>query len=156
MKKDESFESLKLRMAGLCASTEYCEDEIRKRLARTSLSNRESDEIIRFLRENRFIDDYRYAAAFARDKVRFAGWGKVKIRAALALKHIPADALSHGLDAIEDSDYIEACRRAGEAKARHLNLNERNDAAKFIRHLQSRGFESGLIFQLLTALRQRD
>lgn len=156
MKKEETYESLKLRMAGLCAATEYCEDDIRKRLARTTLTPSDTQRLITFLRDNSFIDDNRFATAFARDKVRFSGWGKIKIRAALALKRLPTDAIETALDSIETADYIEACRKAGEAKARNLDLNDRKDVAKFVRHLQGRGFESTLIFQLLSALKQRD
>ena len=86
-------------------------------------------------------------------EMRFAGWGRNKIRAGLYAKGIAADDIKAGLDAIEEGDYIEAMLKTGRAKASRLDLHTRTDAAKFIRHMQSRGFESGPIFQLLDALR---
>ena len=153
MKKSIDVESVRLHLADLCSRSEQCESDLRKRLYRTTLSNSEKEEIISFLKQNGFLDDLRYARAFARDKVRFSGWGKKKIRLALITKKIAPDNIAEGLRAIEDNDYIEAIRRSGTAKARNLDLSKKEDTAKFVRHLLSKGFESSLIFQLLEALR---
>lgn len=153
MKTSENFESLKLRIAGLCAGSEQCEADIRKKLAATSLSRQETDDLISFLQQQNFINENRFAKAFSRDKVRFSGWGKAKIKAALQMKRISSRAISEGIGSIDNNDYLEAIKRAGKAKARNLNLSSPKDTAKFIRHLHSRGFESSLIFQLLEAMR---
>ena len=54
---------------------------------------------VKYLTENKFIDNARFADAFAADKFRFAKWGAHKIAAALRHKHIDEHhintALSH-------------------------------------------------------------
>lgn len=153
MKKPPTPEGIKIRLADLCARSEQCEADIRTKLSRTSLSVDDREGIINFLKSAKFIADDRFARAFARDKVRFSGWGRNKIRNALAAKRIAKEDIEAGLQGIDEKDYLEAIRRAGTAKAKGLDLSQREDSAKFIRHLQARGFESRIIFQLLEALR---
>lgn len=152
-KRVPGFDAMRLRLADLCARSEQSVGDIRGKISRAGLSKEEADRIIDFLKTNKFLDDSRFARAYARDKVKFAGWGRNKIRAGLYAKGVSADDIAEGLSAIEETDYIEAMRKAGIAKASRLDLHNRADIAKFVRHMQSRGYETGLIFQLLDALR---
>ncbi|MDE5790299.1 MAG: RecX family transcriptional regulator, partial [Muribaculaceae bacterium] len=104
-----------------------------------------ADEIIDYLEENRYIDNLRFAKAFARDKVRFSGWGRNKIRMALAVKRISSSEVSEALDEIDEDEYLLALAKAAEAKARNLDLADYEERAKLYRHLIARGFESNLI-----------
>lgn len=140
-KRQPTAEEMMQRMAGLCAASEQCTFDIEKKLRRAELSEEEVRYILRRLHEERFIDDGRYAGAFARDKVRFSSWGRLKIRQALRAKRISDREISEALASIDDGDYAEAAERAGEAKARSLDLSEYNDRVKLMRHLLSRGFE---------------
>ena len=51
-------------------------------------------KVLNVLVEEKFVDDRRYAAAFARDKSTIAGWGAVKIRYMLSAKGISKDSIS--------------------------------------------------------------
>lgn len=137
-------EALRLKMASLCARAEQCSSDILKKLRRAGLSSSESQEIIDYLKQHRFISDQRFAEVFARDKVRFAGWGRYKIRQALRAKAIPDGLIQSALASVDEADYVEALEKAMLAKARSLDLTDRNDAVKLFRHLASRGFESSL------------
>lgn len=143
--KQKTPEEMLERMAALCARSEQCEYDIRQKLFKAQIAPGEADRIIARLREGRFIDDVRFARSFASYKVRFSAWGRYKIRMALAAKRIPAAAISEALEAIDPTDYRDACRRAARAKARGLDLTSRDDRLKLFRHLQSRGFESDII-----------
>lgn len=138
-------EKYRLRMAGLCARTEQCEHDIRTKLMRARLPYGAVGEIMEFLKENGFIDNRRYAAAYARDKVRFGGWGRLKIRMALRSKRLDEGMISEALESIAESDYSEALDRALKGKARSLNPSDYADRQKLFRHLASRGFEPSLI-----------
>lgn len=144
-KKPLTKEAALLRMADLCARGERCSSEIREKLRKLMLPASVADEIIDYLEENRYIDNLRFAKAFARDKVRFSGWGRNKIRMALTVKRIPASEIREALDEIDEEEYTVALAKATEAKARNLDLTDYNDRAKLYRHLASRGFESNLI-----------
>ncbi len=134
-----------LRMADLCARSEHCSSEIREKLRKLMLPASVADEIIDYLEENRYIDNLRFAKAFARDKVRFSGWGRNKIRMALAVKRISSSEVSEALDELDEDEYLLALAKAAEAKARNLDLADYEERAKLYRHLVARGFESNLI-----------
>ena len=76
-KKPLTAEQALLRMADLCARSEQCPYDIAKKLRAKALSEADIHKVIDELRRRRFIDERRFAASFARDKVRFAGWGRL-------------------------------------------------------------------------------
>lgn len=151
-KKAISRDAALLKMADLCARAEHSSYEIREKLRRAAMSSADTDYIIDYLEQNRYIDNSRYSRAFARDKVRFSGWGRNKIRAALAMKRIPSPEIREALDQIDPDDYFSAALRAAQAKSRSLDLSDYNDKMKLFRHLASRGFESGIISQAIREL----
>ena len=65
--------------------------------------------VMEYLTKNKFVDDERYARAFALDKIRYNKWGRRKVEQALWAKRIDeptrqlvlgeiADALGRGFD----------------------------------------------------------
>lgn len=144
-KKPADPEALLKRMAGLCAKSEQCSFDINLKLYKAGLPKEKREEILRYLTDNRYIDDARFARSFASYKVRFSAWGKRKIRVALAAKRIPSDLISSALEGIEDADYEAAIKRVIEAKKREIDLTDREQRAKLYRQLLSRGFESDII-----------
>lgn len=147
---------LKLRMADLCARSEQCEYDIMVRLKRAGITYREATDIIETLKRDKFISNSRYARAFANDKVRFAGWGRNKIRVALIAKHISEADIREALDGIDEEQYMDALTRVAESKARNLDLNDYRERQKFYRSMISRGFESSAIYSVISLLRRDD
>lgn len=155
-KKPVTPDAARLKMADLCARSEQCEYEIREKLRKQGLPSAEVDKIITFLIDNKFIDNERYARSFTNDKVRFASWGRNKIRQALALKRIPSSAINEALNEIDEKEYLKAIQRAGMSKVKSLDIEDYDDRLKLYRHLLSRGFESSLISKLIEYLRKRN
>ena len=153
-KKPITKEAALLRMADLCARGERCAYEIREKLRKLIVPSSTANEIIEYLEENRYIDDLRFAKAYARDKVRFSGWGRNKIRMALAVKRISSSEIREALDELDEEEYLLSLTKAAEAKARTLDLTDYADRAKLYRHLASRGFESGLISKALREIQE--
>lgn len=60
-------------------------------------------KIVETLVNEKYIDDLRYASAFARDKSSIAGWGETKIRYMLSAKGISREAVTQALEEIDDS-----------------------------------------------------
>lgn len=141
-----------LRMADLCARSEQCSFDIARKLRLRGLSSSEITYVVTELADRGFIDDRRYARAFANDKVRFSGWGRMKIRAALVAKRIPGDAVTEALGSLDEEEYSEAARRAARAKAASLDLSLYADRIKLARHIISRGFESSLASRIVNEL----
>ena len=151
-KKPITKEAALLKMADLCARGEHCAFEIREKLRKMQLAASDANEIVEYLEENRYIDDSRFARAFARDKVKFSGWGKNKIRMALAMKRIPSAEISSALEEIDPEEYMAVAVNAAKSKARNLDLSDYNDKGKLYRHLASRGFEGSVISKAIQSI----
>lgn len=149
MKRKPTAEEMLVRMAGLCAGAEQCAVDIRQKILKQGFSVEESEKMIAYLRENKYIDGSRYARAYAVDKVRFSGWGKMKIKMGLRAKGISDSLISQALHCIPEKDYVEVLYKVLLAKARSLDLGEIKDRQKLYRHLASRGFESQLIISAI-------
>ena len=103
------------KMRRMCSRREYCVADIRKKLLVQLDGNAaEADEIIAMLLNEKYVDDLRYASAYARDKSSISGWGAVKIRYMLASKGVSADIIASALDEID----------SGKAQARLDKLME--------------------------------
>lgn len=142
-------EKVRLRLAGLCAQSEQCEFDLRKKCRSAGLTEAQTDEVITFLRDNLYLDELRFARAYCNDKVRFAGWGVHKIRLGLMAKRLPGEVIRGAIGGIDRKEYIAALKRVGVAKAKQLDLSRPEERAKFFRHMASRGFETELITKML-------
>lgn len=60
-------------------------------------------KIVETLVNEKYIDDLRYASAFARDKSSIAGWGETKIRYMLSAKGISREVVTQALEEIDAS-----------------------------------------------------
>lgn len=149
-------EKLRVRMAGLCSRSEQCGHDITQKLYKAGLRSEDVREITDYLRERGFIDERRYARAFANDKMRFSGWGKRKIRAALSAKRVESNLISAAIEGMDDEEYRDVLLRVARAKARDLDLSGREDRAKLYRHLLARGFESAEVSRVLSKLNNEE
>lgn len=144
-KKPLTIEEAKLKMAGLCARSEQCSFSIEKKLYNLGLSSSQRKEIITFLEEERYLDDYRYARSFANDKARFNHWGPRKIRAALSVQKISGIAINEALEKIDEKIWEEGLMKCARAKAKYLDLTGSEgmeNCRKLFVYLMGRGFLS--------------
>lgn len=148
-KRKPTADEMLLRMAGLCAGAEQCVADIRSKILKQGFSTEEAERMIAYLQRNRYLDDERYARAYALDKVRFAGWGRMKVRMGLRAKGIGDDVISRALDYIPEADYEVAMGKVMASKAKGLDLAEVKDRQKLYRHMASRGFESQKIIEAM-------
>ncbi len=144
-RKPISEDQARVKLADLCARSEQCEGDLVKKLRTWGLTTGQSANVIDYLKRERFLDNARYARAFARDKARFSRWGRRKIAMALRMKMVSTADIQQGLDSIEEEDYLEALHLAAEVKARSLDLSIPADRQKLYAHLISRGYESALV-----------
>ena len=119
MNSDMDGQSKKIldRFEKLCAGCECCTFDIRRKIIaalRKALGEDSEDlkekaeKILSSLVSEGYVDDARYASAFAREKSSLSGWGPIKIRFALSSKHIPDAVIS---DALKDTDAEKADER---------------------------------------------
>ena len=149
--KHMSFEAALKRAAALCSSQEQCSSHIREKLNTWKVSNDDADKIINLLVKEKFLDDARYASFYVRDKFRFNGWGKVKLKVMLNQKDIPLHIIEEALNQIDPELYKQTCTRLISEKSASLKeSNQFKRKGKLYRFAAQRGFESDLIHQILS------
>ena len=78
------------RLQKQCSKAEYCRADVyRKALKALDGDAEAAAQVVASLVEDRYVDDVRYASAFAREKAALQGWGPVKIRFQLRAKGVP-------------------------------------------------------------------
>jgi regulatory protein len=129
------------RLERLCSRAEYCSAD----LYRKALKDLEGDAeaaaaVVAELKAQRYVDDARYAAAFAREKASLQGWGPVKIRFQLRGKGIGEADINAALAEVEPEKAAGKLERLLEAKYRSLQ-EDPQWRLKLIKFALSRGYE---------------
>lgn len=92
------------KMRRMCSRREYCIYDIRKKLNVQLEGNSEDvQKVIDVLLKERYVDDSRYASAYARDKSSISGWGPTKIRYMLSSKGISKDIIAQAMEEVDPS-----------------------------------------------------
>ena len=137
----EEFAKVLDRLQTQCVKREYCRSEIfRKAMTALEGDKDTAERLVASLVEDRFVDDSRYAAAFAREKARLAGWGPVKISFALAAKGISKDVASKALREVEPEEADRRMLSVLETKYRSLK-GDPQEKFKLIKFGLTRGYE---------------
>lgn len=128
------------RMMALCSRREYCRKDILKKVM-TALDGdaAKAEEVVGKLVEERYVDDRRYAAAFARDKASIAGWGAAKIRYVLAAKGVDREIIASALEEVDVSRADARLEKLMENKARSLK-DDPQRRIKLLRFGVGRGY----------------
>lgn len=128
------------RLQRLCSKAEYCRADIRRK----ALKDMEGDadaasRILSSLVEDRYVDDARYAVAFAREKANIQGWGPIKIRFQLRAKGVSEEDISAALQEVEPEKADDKLDRLLAAKARTLE-GDPQKRLKLLKFGLSRGY----------------
>jgi Uncharacterized protein conserved in bacteria len=141
------------KAAFLCCRSEHCVSEIQEKLKLWGLSAKDSVLVIEKLIEEKYIDDERFARAYAKDKSRFNKWGKQKIAFMLRSKKISPEIISVALEEIEEDQYSEQLVKLLADKAKTIKSDNPYDRRnKLMRFAMGRGFETEQIKKALQKL----
>lgn len=137
-----TYEQALTRVTSLCSASEYCIHDINEKLYRWGISNTDSERIIDYLLDEKYIDEARYAQAYTNDKLRFSHWGRIKIKSMLRMKHISDRDINNALDNISEEEYESILRDIIKGKAKSEgDAEDYASRAKIIRFALQRGFE---------------
>lgn len=142
-----------LRLSTLCARCEQAEGDLRKKLHDWGVSSSDADYIITRLQQERYLDNERFARAYCRDKLRFNGWGRIKIAFMLKGKGIEQEYIDAALSEIDEEQYATILNDVLIAKVKTLKDKEPEQArASLLRFAASRGFEPALFFPAVSKI----
>ena len=140
MTSEASLAKALARLQSLCARSEQCSSAVRaKALKALDGDEGAASKALEALVRDGFIDDARFASAFARDKSRFEGWGPAKIRFALLSKGLGEAAIGEALSGLDPAPALGKLRSALSLKLRSLR-SDPLARPKLLRLAQSRGF----------------
>ena len=129
------------RLRRQCSRREYCSADILKKAGDALDGDREgAKEILDVLVAEKYVDDLRYATAYAREKSMISGWGETKIRYVLSGKGIPRDTISLALEEIDEARAGQRLERLMAAKAKSLK-DDPQARLKLLRFGLGRGYQ---------------
>lgn len=124
----------------LCSRREYCSSDIYKKALDALEGNAdEAGKVLEILQDEKYVDDRRYARAYARDKASIAGWGSVKIRYMLSAKGLARDVINEALAEVDSDTSDRRFEKLMLAKCRSLKGSD-DVRLKLIRFAAGRGY----------------
>lgn len=142
------------RAVALCSKCEQCSPDILKKLSAWGIASGEANKIIALLVGKRYLDDSRFARAYAHDKLVFNGWGRRKISQGLWAKRLSSNLIEEALDSLDEEEYLEVAKRVVASKVRSasFDLTDYTTRLKLLKSVMGRGFESQIVAPIIRQL----
>jgi regulatory protein len=105
-------------------------------------------EVLSVLVSEKYVDDLRYATAYAREKAMISGWGETKIRYMLSAKRIDRSLIDQALTEIDASKADSRLQKLLENKAKSLKADPQI-RLKLLRFALGRGYQYDDVVRVL-------
>ena len=138
------------KMAKYCAYQERCVKDVTEKLKTFELTQKDKDEILDYLIDNRFVNNTRFAQAFVKGKINQSGWGLNKIRFHLMQKGIDKEIIDEALQTYDEEAYRQRLIDVLKIKAKTVKAEndfERN--RKLAAYAMQKGFEANLVWDVI-------
>lgn len=139
-----------------CAYQERCHKEVETKLKDMRMIPVARAEIIHRLIQQNFLNEERFAQSFARGKFRIKKWGRVRIVRELKLRDISAFNIKSALKEIDESAYYDTLYRLAEKKKAATSGSFWQVKKKITNHLLYKGYEPGLVYDLVREILPRE
>lgn len=141
------------RTAAWCSTCERCSYDVEARLRKADIDDHAIAQMMQQLTREGFVNDERYARAFVRDKASLQGWGPIKIRQQLSMKHIPSATIDAAMNELPDDTFSSELERFLLRRDASLHEDDPNKRAqKLIRAALSRGYSYDDIRHVISRL----
>ncbi len=131
-----------------CSYQERCLAEVNTKLREWNAAEKTVEKIIQTLEKEDFINEERYAIAFALGKLRNNKWGRNKIFYAMTQKQIPEIYIQMGLNEINEEEYLNILKSVLKSKKTdEKDEFKRNN--KLVRYAVQKGFQANLAWKVL-------
>ncbi len=137
-----------------CAQGEQCAFTVRKKLMEWQAPKEDIEAIVEMLTQECFLDEQRYAVAFAQGKFRMLKWGKIKIGYQLQQYQISKQVIEAALATLTDNRYKETLHTIAVQKWKTIEKsgNTLQKKQKLMLYLASKGFENSLIQEVMNSI----
>ncbi len=148
-----SVDEAKRKLEHYCAYQERCHTEVTEKLRKMHMIPQAMDIIIVHLLDHNFLNEERFAMAYARGKFRIKKWGKYRITRELKQRDISNTLITSALKQISDVDYLATFHALAEKKANTITENNsQKKKKKLADYLLYRGWESHLVYDKVNEL----
>lgn len=152
-KKQLTKEQALQKLRHYCAYQERSHSEVKEKLYQLGVWKKDHDEIIASLIEDNYLNEERFAIAFAGGKFRMKEWGRVKIKYELKQKQVSDYSIRKALKEIKEEDYLKVLHKLAEEKYASLKSDQYLvRKKKTIDYLMQKGFEPALITSVLNEM----
>jgi regulatory protein len=146
LSKEQALQKLK----HYCGYQDRSHNEVRQKLYDLGVWKKDHDEIIATLIEENYLNEERFAMAFAGGKFRMKQWGRVKIKYELKQKQVSEYNIKRALTQINEEEYLATLKKLADEKYNALKgeqyLVRRKKTTDY---LMQKGFEPALIQKIL-------
>jgi len=140
--KEQALQKLK----HFCAYQERSHSDVKEKLYKLGVWKKDHDEIITALIEEEYLNEERYAIAFAGGKFRIKNWGRVKIKYALKQKGVSEYCIKKALKQIDETEYKKILNKLAKEKYASLKADQFIvRKKKTMDYLMMKGFEMQLV-----------
>lgn len=137
-----------------CAYQERNHHEVKQKLYGFGLYKAEVEELISKLIEENYLNEERYAIAYAGGKFRVNKWGKTKILYELKQKQISAYCIKIAMASISQEDYEKCLQKLATDKLKLLSAEKNifTKKSKLQNYLVGKGYEYNLVGDIVRLL----
>lgn len=152
-KKQLTKEQALQKLKHYCGYQERCHQEVKQKLYDLGVWKKDHGEILSMLIEEGYLNEERFAIAFAGGKWRMKQWGRVKIKYELKQKQVSDYSIRKALKQINEDDYLRLLSELAKEKYASLKAEQwMVRKKKTIDYLLQKGFESDLVSRLVSGL----
>jgi regulatory protein len=145
-KKQLSREEALQKLRHYCGYQERCHRDVTEKLYSLGVRKADHGEVIASLITGGYLNEERFAIAFAGGKFRVNEWGRVKIVHGLRQKQVSDYCIKKALKEIDEDDYSALLQKLAEQKYASLKADQYPvRKKKTMDYLLQRGFESNLV-----------
>lgn len=149
-KKIYTYEEAKVKAWAYCAYQERSQQQVRDRLYEYGLNPEEVESLIAELISENFINEERFAKAYAGGKFRIKKWGRHKIRQGLKQHRLSDYCLRKGMAEIDPDEYYETLQEL--LRKKKEGLHEKDPYAlknKLVRYAVGKGYEQDIVWDAI-------
>lgn len=138
------------KIARFCAFRERCTKEVYEKLTQLGASHQQANHILKFLEEENYLKDSRFAATFAKSKFRQNQWGRHRIINELRIREISKSDIDKALGEIDNEEYLAGLKKLATKKWKGVKDDDhfvkQQKTAVF---LTGKGYESNLVWEIV-------
>lgn len=133
-----------------CAYQERCQQEVRDKLYEWGLWPEAVETIIARLINDKYLDEERFAKAFAGGKFRIKKWGRVRIKLELKRRKVSEYCIKQALKEIDEKTYVQTLKKVLDDRLKKIKQKKSIKRNYMLgQYAISKGFEPDMVWDII-------